>query len=128
MDDGWADERCLADMLRLDRGAGVDSLKRQYQGYADDPASICASLDDPSDPDAGLFALSDVHEAIIRMALEGARQGSAGAVADDSATLGPWGFSAADVTQDVGVWLGSENPELRPAADYFAATIRGRRS
>jgi pimeloyl-ACP methyl ester carboxylesterase len=123
MDDGWADERRLADMLRLDRGAGVDSLKRQYQGYADDPASIFASLDDPSDPDAGLFALSDVHEAMIRMVLEGARQGSAGAVADDSATLGPWGFSAADVTQDVGVWLGSENPELRPAADYFAATI-----
>ncbi len=123
MDEGWADERRLADLLRLDRAAGVDALTKLYEGYAADPPSIFASLDDLSNPDAALFAMPGVNEAMVRMAHEGARQGSAGAVADDSALLGPWGFSAADVTQGVGVWLGSENQELRPAAEYFAATI-----
>jgi hypothetical protein len=62
MDEGWADERRLADLLRPDRAAGVDALTKLYQGYADDPPSIFASLDDPSNPDAALFATPDVNE------------------------------------------------------------------
>ncbi len=69
------------------------------------------------------LALPDVNEAMVQMVREGARQGSVGAVADGIALLEPWGFSAADVTQEVGVWLGSEDPVCRPAADYFAETI-----
>ena len=122
-EEGWADERRLADLLRLDRAAGVDALTQRYQGYADDPASIFASWDDPNDPDVRLLTLPDVNEAMVEMVREGARQGSTGAVADDIALLEPWGFSAAEVRQDVGVWLGSENSVCRSDADYFAATI-----
>ncbi len=123
MDEGWADDRRLADLLRHDRAAGVDALTHRHQGYADDPASIFSAWDDPNDPDVRLLALPGVNEAMVEMVREGARQGSTGAVADDVALLEPWGFSAADVRQDVAVWLGSENLVCRSDADYFAATI-----
>ena len=58
------------------------------------------------------------------MVREGVWQGVVGIVADDAATYGPWGISAADVTRDVGVWLGSENLLCRSDADYLAATIQ----
>ena len=123
MGEGWEDERRVADLLRLDRAAGVVAITQRYQDLADDPASFFASWDDPKDPDVRLLALPHVHEAMVESVREGVRQGSVGVVADEIATFGPWGFSAADVTQDVGVWLGSENTVCRSDADYFAATI-----
>jgi pimeloyl-ACP methyl ester carboxylesterase len=121
--EGWEDERRVADLLRLDRAAGVLAIAARYEGLAEDPASIFASWDDPKDPDVRLLALPDVYEAMLQGVREGVRQGLVGVVADEIATFGPWGFSAADVTQDVGVWLGSENQVCRSAADYFAARI-----
>jgi pimeloyl-ACP methyl ester carboxylesterase len=121
--EGWEDERHVADLLRLDRAAGVVAIAARYEGLAEDPMSTFATSDDPKDPDVRLLARPDVHEAMVESVREGVRQGLVGVVADETATFGPWGFSAAAVTQDVGVWLGSENQVCRPDADYFAATI-----
>jgi pimeloyl-ACP methyl ester carboxylesterase len=123
MGEGWEDERRVADLLRVDRAAGVAAIAARYEDLADDPASFFASWDDPKSPDVRLLALPDVHEAMVESVREGVRQGSVGVVADETATFGPWGFSTADVMQDVGVWLGSENQVCRSDADYFAATI-----
>jgi pimeloyl-ACP methyl ester carboxylesterase len=123
MDADWAEDRRLAEVLHADRAAGVEALTAFYEPYAQDPASVFASWDDPKDPDVRLLALPDVNEAMVAMVREGARQGTVGAVADAMALLQPWGFSAGEVTQDARVWLGSDNPECRSAADYFAATI-----
>jgi pimeloyl-ACP methyl ester carboxylesterase len=123
MDDFWDEDRRRAELLQVDRTAAIEEARTLFQGYVADPWSIFASMHDPADPDARLLAMPHVKRAVIRMMREGARQGSVGAVADDMALLGPWGFSAADVTQEVGVWLGSENAACRSAADYYAATI-----
>jgi pimeloyl-ACP methyl ester carboxylesterase len=121
--EGWEDDRRIADLLRLDRAAGVAEIAARYASLADDPASAFADWDDPNDPDVRLLALPDVREPMVQMVREGVRQGLVGVVADDAATYGPWGFSAAEVTQDVGVWLGSENRVCRSDAEYLAATI-----
>ena len=121
--EGWEDDRRIADLLRVDRAAGVAAIAARYAGLADDPASAFADWDDPQDPDVRLLALPDVNEALVQMVREGVRQGLVGVVADDAATYGPWGVSAADVTQDVAVWLGSENRICRSDAEYLAATI-----
>lgn len=124
--DGWGEEdRSLSDLLRRERAAGVEAITKRCQGYADEPASMFAGWNDPDDPDVRLLARPDVHEAMIQWAREGARQGSIGYVADLITRLEPWGFSAAEVTQDVGVWLGERNMEARPHADYFVAAIPG---
>ena len=52
---------------------------------------------------------------------EGARQGSAGFVTDAIVYFDPWGFSVADVTQDVGVWLAEHDTSRR-----VRATLRQR--
>ena len=121
--EGWEDDRRIADLLRIDRAAGVAAIEARYVGLPDDPASAFADWDDPQDPDVRLLALPDVNEALVQMVREGVRQGLVGVVADDAATYGPWGVSAADVTQDVAVWLGSENRICRSDAEYLAATI-----
>jgi pimeloyl-ACP methyl ester carboxylesterase len=121
--EGWEDDRRIADLLRLDRPAGVAAIAARYASLADDPASAFADWDDPKDPDVRLLALPDVREPMVQMVREGVRQGLVGVVADDAATYGPWGFSAAEVTQDVSVWLGSENRICRSDAEYLAATI-----
>lgn len=121
--EGWEDDRRIADLLRLDRAAGVAAIAARYAGLTEDPASAFADWDDPEDPDVRLLALPDVHEPMVQMVREGVRQGLVGVVADDAATYGPWGFSAAEVSQDVGVWLGSENRICRSDAEYLAATI-----
>ncbi len=121
--EGWEDDRRIADLLRLDRAAGVAAIAARYAGLDDDPALAFADWDDPKDPDVRLLAIPEVREPILQMVREGVRQGLVGVVADDAATYGPWGFSAADVTQEVGVWLGSENRVCRSDAEYLAATI-----
>ena len=121
--EGWEEDRRIADLLRLDRAAGVAAIEARYVGLPDDPASAFADWDDPQDPDVQLLALPDVRDAFVHMVREAVRQGLVGVVADDAATYGPWGVSAADVTQDVGVWLGSENGICRSDAEYRAATI-----
>ena len=120
---GWsAEDRSLAELLRRDRGAGVEGITRSLQWYADDPASVFVKRWDG--PDETLLAQPNVREMCIEWTREGARQGSIGFVADVIANFDPWGFSVANVTQDVAVWVGeADAPWAHATAAYFAATI-----
>lgn len=121
--DGFsARERSLSDLLRRDRGAAIEGITKRCQWYADDPASTFA--DGWDGPDDALLAQPSVRQTMIEWMREGARQGSIGYVADLIAKFEPWGFSPADVTQDVGVWVGqADDPLVHHAAEYFVATI-----
>lgn len=121
--DGFADhERSLAELLRHDRVAALPQIIRSCQWYADDPASFFA--DGWDGPDDALLSGPGVRQTMIAWGVEGARQGSIGLVADTTAKLEPWGFSVADVAQDVRVWVGmADDPRVHNAADYFVAMI-----
>jgi pimeloyl-ACP methyl ester carboxylesterase len=122
--DGFsAKERSLSDLLRRDRAAAIEGITERCQWYADDPASTFA--DGWDGPDDALLAQSNVRQTMIEWMREGARQGSIGYVADMIAKFEPWGFSPADVTQDVGVWVGqADDPLVHHAAEYFGAHIQ----
>jgi pimeloyl-ACP methyl ester carboxylesterase len=118
-----AEERSLKDLLRRDRAAAREGITKSCQWYVDDPASVFVGFD-PDGPDEALLAQPNVRETMIQWTREGARQGSIGFVADRIAKFEPWGFSVADVTEDVGVWVGeADAPSFHAAADYYAATI-----
>jgi pimeloyl-ACP methyl ester carboxylesterase len=120
---GWAKrDRSLSDLLRRDRAAAIEGITRRCRWYADDPGS--AFVDGWDGPDEALLARPNVRETMIEWVREGARQGSIGMVADLIAKFEPWGFSPADVTQDVGVWTGeADDSSIHAAAAYFVATI-----
>jgi hypothetical protein len=122
--DGYGeDDRSLAELLRRDRAAGIAGITNSCQWYADDPASTFA--DGWDGPDDALLAQPNVRQTMIEWMREGARQGSIGYVADVIAKFEPWGFSPADVTQDVGVWVGQADDLLvHHAAEYFVAHIQ----
>jgi len=121
--DGFsAKDRSLSDLLRRDRAAAIEEITKRCQWFADDPASTFA--DGWDGPDDALLAQPNVRQTMIEWMREGARQGSIGYVADLIAKFEPWGFSPADVTQDVGVWVGqADDPLIHNAAAYFVATI-----
>jgi len=121
--DGFsAKERSLSDLLRRDRAAAIEGITKRCQGDADDPASTFA--DGWDGPDEALLAQPNVRQTMIEWMREGARQGSIGYVADLIAKFEPWGFSVADVSQDVCVWVGqADDPLVHQAADYFVASI-----
>jgi pimeloyl-ACP methyl ester carboxylesterase len=121
--DGYSEEdRSLAELLRRDRAAAMEGITKSCQWFADDPASTFA--DGWDGPDDALLAQPNVRQTMIEWMREGARQGSIGYVADVIAKFEPWGFSSADVTQDVGVWVGqADDPLVHHAAEYFIATI-----
>ncbi len=121
--DGFsAKERSLSDLLRRDRAAAIEGITKRCQWYADDPASTFA--DGWDGPDEALLAQPNVRQTMIEWMREGARQGSIGYVADLIAKFEPWGFSVADVSQDVCVWVGqADDPLVHQAADYFVASI-----
>ena len=122
--DGFSEkDRSLAELLRRDRAAAMEGITRRCQWCADDPASTFA--DGWDGPDDALLAQPNVRQTMIEWMLEGARQGSIGYVADVIAKFEPWGFSPADVTQDVGVWVGqADDPLVHHAAEYFVAHIQ----
>jgi pimeloyl-ACP methyl ester carboxylesterase len=100
----------------------MEGITKRCQWYADDPASTFA--DGWDGPDDALLARPNVRQTMIEWMREGARQGSIGYVADLIAKFEPWGFSPADVTQDVRVWVGeAEDTLTHNAAEYFVATI-----
>ena len=108
--------------MRHDPTAALPGITRSCQWYADDPASFFA--DGWDGPDDALLSQSNVRQTMIEWAVEGARQGSSGLVADTIAKFEPWGVSVGDVSQDVGVWVGgADAPYVYNAADYFIATI-----
>lgn len=121
--DAWGpEERRLGDLLRRDRAAGLDAIVRYLQWYADDPVSIFR--DGWEGPDEALLAQPGVRDTMIEWTREGARQGAIGYVADIVAKFDPAGFSASDVTQEVGVWVGeADAPWAHAAATYFLAAI-----
>jgi pimeloyl-ACP methyl ester carboxylesterase len=121
--DGFsAKERSLSDLLRRDRAAAIEGITKRCQWYADDPASTFA--DGWDGPDDALLAQTNVRQTMIEWMREGARQGSIGYVADLIAKFEPWGFSPADVTQEVCVWVGqADDPLTHNAAAYFVGTI-----
>ena len=121
--DGYGEmERSLAELLRRDLAAALPGITRSCQWYADDPASMFA--DGWDGPDEALLSQPNVRQTMMEWAVEGARQGSIGLVADTTAKFEPWGFSVADVAQDVRVWVGqADGPRVHNAADYFVATI-----
>lgn len=121
--DGFSEQdRSLAELLRRERAAGLEGIRNSAQWYADDPGSFFAEGWDG--PDDALLAQPNVRQTMIEFELEGARQGSIGYVADQVAKFEPWGFSVADVTQDVGVWVGeADDTRVHNAAEYFVATI-----
>jgi pimeloyl-ACP methyl ester carboxylesterase len=116
-----AEEQTLTELLRRDRPAARKQITEDCQWYADDPGSVFDGWDGP---DGTLLAQPDVHEAMVEMMVEGARQGSVGYVADRVIKREPFGFAVADVTQDVSVWVGeADDPEFHAVAAYYAATI-----
>jgi pimeloyl-ACP methyl ester carboxylesterase len=116
-----AEEQTLTELLRRDRAAARKQITEDCQWYADDPASVFEGWDGP---DGALLAQPDVSEAMVAMMVEGARQGSVGYVADRMIKREPFGFSVADVTQDVSVWVGeADDPEFHAVAAYYAASI-----
>jgi pimeloyl-ACP methyl ester carboxylesterase len=122
--DGLSEEhRSLAALLRRDRAAGAEGIAKAFAWYAEDPASVFEGFD-PDGPDEALLSQPNVREAMVEWTREGTRQGLIGIVADLVAKFEPWGFSVADVTEDVGVWVGeADAPSFHAAADYYAATI-----
>ncbi len=120
---GWEDSRRVADLLHRDRAAGLAALAAQYASLAEDPASIFDGYGTADDPDERLLAVPDVRDAMVGMVRESVRQGLVGVIADEVTICQPWGLSTSDVTQDVAVWLGSENEVCRAAAAFFAVTI-----
>lgn len=121
--DGWsARDRSHAELLRRDPAAALEAITNSCQWYADDPASMFA--DGWDGPDDAILSQTNVRQTMIEWAVEGARQGSIGLVADQIAKFEPWGFSVADVSQGVGVWVGgADDPRVHNAANYFIATI-----
>jgi len=121
--DGFGErDRSLAQLLRRERAAALEGIRSDAQWYADDPASFFA--DGWDGPDDALLARPNVRQTMTEFEREGARQGSMGYVADQVAKFEPWGFSVADVTQEVGVWIGgADSPRVHSAAAYFVATI-----
>lgn len=121
--DGWSEAYLsLSDLLRRDRAAGIERTAQDCQWYANDPASVFT--EGWGGPDEALLAQPNVRETMIAWTREGARQGSIGFVADVIAKLERWGFSLADITQDVGVWVGeADDPSYRPSTAYLVATI-----
>ncbi len=116
-----AQEQALTELLRRDRAAARKHITEECQWYADNPASVFEGWDGP---DGALLAEPDVHEAMVEMMLEGARQGAVGYVADRMIKREPFGFSVAEVTQDVSVWVGeADDPTFHAVAAYYAATI-----
>jgi len=103
--DGFSErDRSLAELLRRERTAALEGIRASAQWYADDPESFFAEGWDG--PDDALLEQPSVRQTMIESEVEGARQGSIGYVADQVAKFEAWGFSVADVTQDVGVWVG----------------------
>ncbi len=121
--DAWSEEdRSLGALVRRDRATAIAGLTTRYQWYAEDPGSVFR--DGWEGPDEALLAQPNVRDTMIEWEREGARQGSVGYVADVVALVEPWGFSPADVTQDVGVWVGEAGaPLAHTAAAYLATTI-----
>ena len=119
----WSEEdRSLGDLLRQDRAAGIDAIVRHVQWWTEDPGSVFR--DGWEGPDDALLAQPGVRDTMIEWTREGARQGSVGYVADLIAKFDPSDFSASDITQDVGVWVGeADAPWAHAAAAYLAATI-----
>jgi pimeloyl-ACP methyl ester carboxylesterase len=74
--------------------------------------------------DDGLLARPEILAPIKDWMREGARQGSAGFEADESAWLTPWGFSVAEVTQPTWVWRGGSDVLVgETETAYLAETI-----
>lgn len=123
LSDGFnARDRSLAELLRRERAAGLEGIRKSASWYVDDPGSFFA--DGWDGPDGALLAQASVRETLTEWVLEGARQGSIGYVADQVAKFEPWGFSVADVNQDVGVWIGeADAPRVHHAAEYFVANM-----
>jgi pimeloyl-ACP methyl ester carboxylesterase len=120
------EDRRLRDLLVVDPEAALGGMVKEWQPYADNPMLVYEwMLENSGGPDQRLLARPDVREAMIEWARDALRQGSAGVVADSLAFLQPWGFSVADITCDVAVWVGDGAPADRAEADYLAATIPG---
>jgi pimeloyl-ACP methyl ester carboxylesterase len=118
-----AHELRLLELVSLDRGTAIEGLTQLYRSYADDPGSAFEGFE-PGSSDAALIARPEVRDAMVSWIREGFRNGSAGHIADCLMDGEPWGFSLADVTQEVAVWWGEADTVVaRPHADYLAATI-----
>ena len=75
--------------------------------------------------DDALLAERDVLEPSVAEMREAARQGTSGYVEDWIADSLPWGFSPADVTNDVHIWWGDDDQLVsRACAEYLARAIK----
>lgn len=123
--------RDLNELLRRDRAAATEGIRERCQWYVDgweamfDPGWATSKAGKKGeDPDDELLADPEILVAMKRAMQEGVRQGSAGYVADWIAEGLPWGFSVADVSQDVHVWWADADVHIsRADTEYLAETI-----
>jgi pimeloyl-ACP methyl ester carboxylesterase len=101
-------EREMVSEIRRDPAAATELLWEHGQWYPETPLRM---LDRP--PDAGdESVLNDpvIRANLVASNLEGARQGQAGLIADWVSEALPWGFSLADISVHVDVWVGGLDP------------------
>lgn len=131
--------RAAVDLLRRDRAAGIAEIGRLCQAYGGDglyqPLRFRASpwsnrsaqtrfMLSSGGADDRLLALPGMLEAIQQWLAEGARQGSSGFIADWIDRADRDEFSAAEIQQEVHVWIGQVDRQIpRYHADYLAATL-----
>ena len=124
LDDVSPETRDLMDLLGRDRPAAIEGITRRCQWFADDPVGMIGQGVGPDDPDARLAAEPGMREVLEAGMREAGRQGSAGVVADWIVFGEPWGFSVAEVTQEVHLWEGGADALAMPAwTEYVTRTI-----
>jgi pimeloyl-ACP methyl ester carboxylesterase len=124
--DGFSlDERVALDLLRRDRPAGLVALD-DLSSWFDGDGWESMFVDSWGEADDRVLADPTTLAAMRAQIREGARQGRAGFAADDVNACETWGFSVAELTQPVDIWVGGADTMVRSNhADYLAANIPG---
>jgi pimeloyl-ACP methyl ester carboxylesterase len=118
-----AEYRAAVELFARDRVAGAAAFEKRYAWYSGDGwegmfAESWGGADDR------VLADPTTLEAMKTLLREGARQGSAGWVADAVAQNMPWGFSVAEIRQPTHIWCGeTDSVDVRMTADYLAGAI-----
>jgi pimeloyl-ACP methyl ester carboxylesterase len=118
-----AEYRAAVELFARDRAAGVAAFEKRYAWFSGDGwEAMFAESWGPADD--RLLAAPATLEAMKTLIREGARQGSAGWVADAVAQNSAWGFSATEIHQPVRIWCGEADAvDVRMTAEYLAGAI-----
>ena len=117
------EDRGILALLARDRSAGLAAIAKNFAWFAGNGWKTIFA-ESWGEADDLVLGRPEVLAALKAFTREGARQGSAGFVADEVAWILPWGFSVAAIRQRVHVWCGKPDLQVgRAHADYLAQTI-----